>query len=176
RGPGDVLDNPVGAKPHRAADKPRAGGARRPARPARRTLPPHPAAQIPGGVARGAARLRAGRGRRPRAARAAPHLRLAAGARRHRPEAGADVARPPDPPDDDALRPPRHTRPRSLPARAGAAAAGRRSRSLTGGQTMNIKSLILGSAVSALAVTGAKAADAIIIAEPEPVEYVRVCD
>jgi hypothetical protein len=41
---------------------------------------------------------------------------------------------------------------------------------------MNIKSLILGSAVSALAVTGAKAADAIIIAEPEPVEYVRVCD
>jgi hypothetical protein len=41
---------------------------------------------------------------------------------------------------------------------------------------MNIKSLILGSAVSALAATGAKAADAIIIAEPEPVEYVRVCD
>ena len=41
---------------------------------------------------------------------------------------------------------------------------------------MNIKSLILGSAISALAVTGAKAADAIVFAEPEPVEYVRVCD
>ena len=41
---------------------------------------------------------------------------------------------------------------------------------------MNIKSLILGSATAALAVTGAQAADAIIIAEPEPVEYVRVCD
>ena len=41
---------------------------------------------------------------------------------------------------------------------------------------MNIKSLILGSATAALAVTGAKAADAIVIAEPEPVEYVRVCD
>ena len=41
---------------------------------------------------------------------------------------------------------------------------------------MNIKSLILGSATVALAATGAQAADAIIIAEPEPVEYVRVCD
>ena len=41
---------------------------------------------------------------------------------------------------------------------------------------MNIKSLILGSATAALAATGAQAADAIIIAEPEPVEYVRVCD
>src|SRR5690606_35769698 len=47
---------------------------------------------------------------------------------------------------------------------------------LTRGQKMNIKSLILGSAISALAVTGAKAADAIVFAEPEPVEYVRVCD
>ena len=41
---------------------------------------------------------------------------------------------------------------------------------------MNIKSLILGSATVALAATGAQAADAIVIAEPEPVEYVRVCD
>lgn len=41
---------------------------------------------------------------------------------------------------------------------------------------MNIKSLLLGSAVAAVAVTGARAADAIIIAEPEPLEYVRVCD
>ena len=41
---------------------------------------------------------------------------------------------------------------------------------------MNIKSLILGSATAALTMTGAQAADAIIIAEPEPVEYVRVCD
>jgi len=41
---------------------------------------------------------------------------------------------------------------------------------------MNIKSLILGSATVALATAGAQAADAIVIAEPEPVEYVRVCD
>lgn len=41
---------------------------------------------------------------------------------------------------------------------------------------MNIKSLILGSAVAAVAATGARAADAIIIAEPEPMEYVRICD
>ena len=41
---------------------------------------------------------------------------------------------------------------------------------------MNIKSLILGSATAALAATGARAADAIVIAEPEPVEYVRICD
>ena len=41
---------------------------------------------------------------------------------------------------------------------------------------MKLKSLILGSATAALAATGAQAADAIIIAEPEPVEYVRVCD
>jgi hypothetical protein len=41
---------------------------------------------------------------------------------------------------------------------------------------MNIKSLILGSATAALAATGAQAADAIVFAEPEPVEYVRVCD
>lgn len=41
---------------------------------------------------------------------------------------------------------------------------------------MNIKSLLLGSAVAAVAATGARAADAIVIAEPEPMEYVRVCD
>jgi len=46
---------------------------------------------------------------------------------------------------------------------------------LTGDINMNIKSLLLGSAAAMFAVTGAYAAD-IIVAEPEPVEYVRVCD
>ena len=41
---------------------------------------------------------------------------------------------------------------------------------------MIIKSLLLGSAAAMLAVSGASAADAIVAAEPEPVEYVRVCD
>ncbi|MDP2118768.1 MAG: porin [Hoeflea sp.] len=41
---------------------------------------------------------------------------------------------------------------------------------------MYIKSLLLGSAAALVAVSGARAADAIIAAEPEPVEYVRVCD
>lgn len=42
---------------------------------------------------------------------------------------------------------------------------------------MNIKSLLLGSAAALLAVSGARAADAVdVIAEPEPMEYVRVCD
>jgi hypothetical protein len=41
---------------------------------------------------------------------------------------------------------------------------------------MNIKSLLLGSAAALSAVTGAQAADAIVAAEPEPMEYVRVCD
>ncbi len=41
---------------------------------------------------------------------------------------------------------------------------------------MNIRSLFLGSAASFLAVSGARAADAVVVAEPEPVEYVRVCD
>ena len=41
---------------------------------------------------------------------------------------------------------------------------------------MNIKSLLLGSAAALVAVTGAQAADAIVAAEPEPMEYVRVCD
>lgn len=40
---------------------------------------------------------------------------------------------------------------------------------------MNIKSLLLGSAAALVAVSGARAADA-IFAEPEPVEFVRVCD
>jgi hypothetical protein len=41
---------------------------------------------------------------------------------------------------------------------------------------MSIKSLLLGSAAALAAVTGARAADAIVAPEPEPVEYVRVCD
>jgi opacity protein-like surface antigen len=41
---------------------------------------------------------------------------------------------------------------------------------------MNIKSLLLGSAAALVAVSGAQAADAVVAAEPEPVEYVRVCD
>ena len=41
---------------------------------------------------------------------------------------------------------------------------------------MNIKSLLLGSAAAMAVVSGAQAADAIVAAEPEPVEYVRVCD
>ncbi|MEM8648987.1 MAG: porin [Pseudomonadota bacterium] len=40
---------------------------------------------------------------------------------------------------------------------------------------MNFKSLLLGSAAAMVAVSGAQAADAIVV-EPEPVEYVRVCD
>ena len=40
---------------------------------------------------------------------------------------------------------------------------------------MKIKSLLLGSAAALVVVTGAQAADAVIV-EPEPVEYVRVCD
>ena len=41
---------------------------------------------------------------------------------------------------------------------------------------MKIKSLLLGSAAALFAVSGASAADAIVAVEPEPVEYVRVCD
>jgi hypothetical protein len=41
---------------------------------------------------------------------------------------------------------------------------------------MNLKSLLLGSAAALAAVSGANAADAIVAAEPEPMEYVRVCD
>ncbi len=40
---------------------------------------------------------------------------------------------------------------------------------------MKLKTLLLGSAAAMIAVTGARAADAVIV-EPEPVEYVRVCD
>jgi len=41
---------------------------------------------------------------------------------------------------------------------------------------MNIKGLLLGSAAALVAVSGARAADAVVVAEPEPMEYVRVCD
>jgi len=41
---------------------------------------------------------------------------------------------------------------------------------------MNIKSLLLGSAAALVAVSGARAADAVVVAEPEPQEYVRICD
>ncbi|MGI6856334.1 porin [Mesorhizobium sp. 1B3] len=41
---------------------------------------------------------------------------------------------------------------------------------------MQIRSLLLASAAGLVAVSGARAADAVVIAEPEPVEYVRVCD
>jgi hypothetical protein len=41
---------------------------------------------------------------------------------------------------------------------------------------MNFKTLLLGSAAALAAVSGARAADAVVIAEPEPMEYVRVCD
>src|ERR1700742_1368202 len=44
------------------------------------------------------------------------------------------------------------------------------------GVTMNIKSLLLGSAAALAVVSGAHAADAVVAAEPEPVEYVRICD
>ena len=42
--------------------------------------------------------------------------------------------------------------------------------------TMNIKSLLIGSAAALVAFSGAQAADAIVAAEPEAVEYVKVCD
>ncbi|MET2832542.1 porin [Mesorhizobium shangrilense] len=41
---------------------------------------------------------------------------------------------------------------------------------------MNIKSLLLGSAAALVAVSGARAADAIVLAESEPAEYVNICD
>ena len=41
---------------------------------------------------------------------------------------------------------------------------------------MNIKSLLLGSAAPLIAVSGARAADAVVVAEPEPAEYVKICD
>jgi opacity protein-like surface antigen len=41
---------------------------------------------------------------------------------------------------------------------------------------MNMRSILLGSTAAVLAASGARAADAVIAPEPEPVEYVRVCD
>jgi hypothetical protein len=41
---------------------------------------------------------------------------------------------------------------------------------------MSIRGILLGSTAALLTVTGARAADAVIAPEPEPVEYVRVCD
>ncbi len=41
---------------------------------------------------------------------------------------------------------------------------------------MNIRKVLLGSAASLVAISGAQAADAIVAPEPEAVEYVRVCD
>src|SRR5437762_2113702 len=41
---------------------------------------------------------------------------------------------------------------------------------------MNIKSLLLGSAAALIAVSGARAADAVVVAEPEPAEYVKIWD
>lgn len=41
---------------------------------------------------------------------------------------------------------------------------------------MNFSTVLLGSSVALAAVSGAQAADAIVAAEPEPMDYVRVCD
>ncbi len=41
---------------------------------------------------------------------------------------------------------------------------------------MNVRSMLLGSAAALVAVSGARAADAVVAPEPEPVEYVRICD
>jgi hypothetical protein len=41
---------------------------------------------------------------------------------------------------------------------------------------MHIKSLLIGSAAALAVVSGAQAADAVVAAEPEPMEYVRICD
>ncbi|WP_062203398.1 porin [Aureimonas sp. AU12] len=41
---------------------------------------------------------------------------------------------------------------------------------------MSIKGLLLGSAAALVAVSGARAADAVVMPEPEPADYVRVCD
>ncbi len=41
---------------------------------------------------------------------------------------------------------------------------------------MNIKMILVSTTAALAAITGAQAADAIVAAEPEPVEYVRVCD
>ena len=41
---------------------------------------------------------------------------------------------------------------------------------------MNIRSFLLSAGPAIGAITGAQAADAVLVAEPEPVEYVRVCE
>ncbi|WP_192178405.1 porin [Mesorhizobium amorphae] len=41
---------------------------------------------------------------------------------------------------------------------------------------MNITSILLDSAAALIAVSGARAADAVTAAEPEPTEYVKICD
>lgn len=41
---------------------------------------------------------------------------------------------------------------------------------------MNMKSLLLGSAAVLLAVPSVRAADAVVVAEPEPAQFVRICD
>ena len=41
---------------------------------------------------------------------------------------------------------------------------------------MKTRTLLLGSAAALLVVSGARAADAVVVAEPEPAEYVRICD
>ena len=41
---------------------------------------------------------------------------------------------------------------------------------------MNIRTLLFASSATLLAMSTARAADAVVVAEPEPVEYVRVCD
>ncbi|MDX8521762.1 porin [Mesorhizobium dulcispinae] len=41
---------------------------------------------------------------------------------------------------------------------------------------MNIKSLLLGSVAALVAVSATRAADAVVVAEPEPPEYVKICD
>jgi hypothetical protein len=41
---------------------------------------------------------------------------------------------------------------------------------------VNIRTLLLGSTAALIAVSGARAADAVVVAEPEPAEYVKICD
>jgi hypothetical protein len=45
-----------------------------------------------------------------------------------------------------------------------------------GGTKMNITGLLLGSTAALVAVSAARAADAVVVAEPEPAQYVRICD
>jgi len=41
---------------------------------------------------------------------------------------------------------------------------------------MSLRGFLFGSAAAVIAASGANAADAVVIAEPEPMEYVRICD